>query len=200
MPEWAYWAISGGLIIAGVGLAILSGGGSLGPTLSLIASAASGAAVSAGASSLITGYLNEAAGGSFEAGYWGGMITGAISGAFAGIGGSLISKAVDACIATGTTMAQFLGGIGVSFLGGTLGSFTGGFVTSKIDQISINLEILVCTSLLSGGINMIGGYLSGVSSLLMTQSGIMFKLMATNIICCTEITSQILNYFISKFF
>ena len=40
----------------------------------------------------------------------------------------------------------------------------------------------------------------GVSSLLMTQSDIMFKLMATNIICCTEITSQILNYFISKFF
>ena len=200
MPKWAAWLISGGLIVAGVGLAVVSGGASLGPTLSLIAGVASGAAVSAGASSLITGYLNEAAGGSFEAGYIGGMITGAISGAFAGMGGSLISNAVDACLATGTAMAQFLGGMGVSFLGGTLGSFTGGFVTSKIDQTTINYEKLVCLSLVSGGINMIGGYLSGVSGLLMTQSDIMYKLMATHIICITESISQILNYYLSKLF
>ena len=47
---------------------------------------------------------------------------------------------------------------------------------------------------------MIGGYFSGVSSQLMIQSDIMFKVMATNIICTTESISQILNYYLSKLF
>ena len=199
MPEWAYWAISGGLIALGVGLVILSGGATIGPTTSLLASTFSGAFVSAGASSLITGYLNGENGGSFEAGYLGGMIIGAISGAAAELGGALIGKAVDACYATGVTLGQYLGGMGISFVGGTLGSFIGGLVTSKIDGREINRDVLLLTSIVSGGINLVGGYLSGAFGSLMSSSDISLKVVSACSIGFIESLSQVSNYGINKY-
>ncbi|MGM9972327.1 MAG: hypothetical protein ACI35W_07950 [Anaeroplasmataceae bacterium] len=52
-----------------------------------------GAAVGAGAGSLIGGYVNEAAGGTFEAGYVSGLISGDLTGAGASGAGTFLTLA-----------------------------------------------------------------------------------------------------------
>ena len=127
------------------------------------------------------------------------MITGAISGAAAGLGGALIGRAVDTCYVTGVTLGQYLGGMGISFVGGTLGSFAGGVATSKIDGKKINYDELIVSSLVSGGVNIVGGYLSGAFGSLMPLSDISLKVVSTCAVGVIEIISQVSNYCINRY-
>ena len=65
-PEWWQWLISGTMVAAGAALIATGIGG-----------AAGGALICAGANSIISSYISEASGGSPDAGWAGGMITGA---------------------------------------------------------------------------------------------------------------------------
>ena len=73
-PEWWQWLISGLEVAAGIALCFVPGMQGFGVTL-----------IGTGAGSMINGYINESNGGSFDAGWWGGQVSGFIS-AIPGIG------------------------------------------------------------------------------------------------------------------
>ena len=76
-PEWWQWLVSGAEVVVGIALCFVPGIQGFGVTL-----------IGTGAGSMINGYINESNGGSFNAGWWGGQVSGIVS-AIPGIGVSL---------------------------------------------------------------------------------------------------------------
>ena len=67
-PEWWQWLISGLEIVLGIAICFVPGAQGYGVTL-----------IGTGAGSMINGYINESKGGSFDAGWKGGQVSGFIS-------------------------------------------------------------------------------------------------------------------------
>ena len=139
-------AIVGGIVLCATGFGGIAGGILLG----------------AGAGSLISGYVNESNNGSFAGCWFGVLISGALCAAGAGLGGSLFVAATKTAdiAAIGFLSAS----IGTSFAGGFLGNFVGSTVTSSIDGKSIDYGRLALDSTFMGGLNVLAGFMSAISS------------------------------------
>ena len=67
-PQWWQWVISGVELIAGIALCFVPGWQGIGATL-----------IGTAVGSMINGYITEANGGTFSAGWWGGQAAGLMS-------------------------------------------------------------------------------------------------------------------------
>ena len=85
----------------------------------------------AGVSSLIGGFLNEAQGGSFFAGWVGGAVSGALAGAGLGVGAEILTEIFGATAASAT---EVLTAFGQSALAAVTGGGAGGFLGSLFAQ------------------------------------------------------------------
>ena len=193
MPKWLAWLISGFEIISGIVLCATGIGGILGGIL-----------LGAGAGSLINGYINEANGGSFTAGYIGGMISGALCGLGAGIGGSLFLAATET--ANFASIGLIASSILTSFAGGFTGNFVGSIVSSKIDKKKVDYERLTYDSIFMGMLNILSGMMSGVSSLtanigkieLDLNSKIALRLFSAILSSSTEMSYDLISWIYGK--
>jgi hypothetical protein len=209
LPKWAAWLISGVLVIGGLTLSILTAGIAAGGLVGALATAGGilgNAMVAAGVSSMIGGYVNEAKNGSFEAGYWGGMVTGAITGLGAGVGGVLYGLVTQA--ANGAALGYFAFSMASSFTGGFLGNIAGSLVVSSIDHTRINWGDVLMHSMVLGSLNILAGIgydmSSAVGSIAKTGASIDTKIaarvLALMIASGTEGSYDLLSYLIGKFF
>lgn len=154
--EWLGYLASVLLIGFGIAFSATGFGGALGGIL-----------IGMGAGSLINGCVTEANGGSFWAGYAGGMISGAICGAGAGIGGMAFAKATKFA---GALCLKYLSlGALESFVGGFAGNFLGTIYTdwynSGFKSVNLNMPELLVTSTFMGTLNIIAGVGSGAASI-----------------------------------
>jgi hypothetical protein len=88
-PEWWQWLISGLEVSAGIALCFVPGAQGFGVTL-----------IGTGVGSMINGYLNESNDGSFNAGWWGGQVSGLVS-IIPGVGvplGAFVGSVTTDCI------------------------------------------------------------------------------------------------------
>ena len=107
-PKPWQWIVSGALIVGGSILTATGIGGPLG-----------GAMICAGTNSIIGSYASEASGGSSTAGWYGGIVSGAISGFGAGLGGNFLTCATNS---TGLSCLGLLSiGTTVSYISGYWG-------------------------------------------------------------------------------
>ena len=197
MPKWLAWLISGFEIISGIVLCATGIGGILGGIL-----------LGAGAGSLINGYINEANGGSFTAGYIGGMISGALCGLGAGIGGSLFLATTET--ANFASIGLIASSILTSFAGGFTGNFVGSIYTnwheSGFKSVNINLTETLISSTIMGMLNIFAGIGSAISSasinmskmLIDLNSKLSLRLLAGLTASSTEATYDLISYLILK--
>ena len=155
-PTWWQWTISATMCVVGVALIATGVGGFAG-----------GALLSAGINSIVTGYLNEAQGGSFTAGWAGGAVLGGIVGAGASLGGSALMAASSTV--GGQAILELGKSITYSFIGGYVGSLAGAGVISMIDQTPANWKSWNNNALLCGTLNILSGIGSGISSTAITS-------------------------------
>lgn len=152
----AAWVISGILIVAGIAMCATGFLGILG-----------GIFLSAGVNSLLNGYINEANGGEFWAGYCGGIITGALCGLGAGLGGAAFIAASNT--ANLACLGYLSLGVVASFAGGFLGNIAGTVYTSWHDSgfesVNINWDETLQMSTLMGTLNIFAGLASGTASI-----------------------------------
>ena len=168
-PEWWQWVISGTLLVIGMTLAITTAPIAATATGFLYITATIGGIIgsgmmAAGVGSIIGGYVNEKNGGSFNAGYWGGMLSGFVIGATASIGGSLLVEA--SAVSNLPCFLYFLSGYGISFIGGFLGNYWGTKVTSMKDNSYFDQKKTIAMSLAIGLLNIIAAYGSQVTAVL----------------------------------
>ena len=150
-PEWWQWVISGAMVVAGVVLVATGGGGAVGSAL-----------ICAGANSIIGGYVSESTGGSSVAGWVGGMITGAVSGSGASVGGGFL---VEATKTTGVACLGNLAKFGtVAFATGFGGSYFGQAISAAIDGKELNTKEVVESSTVTGVVNFYSGIGAGMGS------------------------------------
>lgn len=197
MPKWLAWVISGFEIISGIVLCATGIGGILGGIL-----------LGAGAGSLINGYINEANGESFTAGYIGGMISGALCGLGAGIGGSLFLATTET--ANFASIGLIASSVLTSFAGGFTGNFVGSIYTnwheSGFKSVNINLTETLISSTIMGMLNIFAGIGSAISSasinmskmLIDLNSKLSLRLLAGLTASSTEATYDLISYLILK--
>ena len=156
IPKWLAWLVSGAAIVGGILLSATGIGGVLGGVL-----------IGAGAGSLINGYVTEANGGDFTAGYIGGVISGALCGLGAGLGGMAFAAASEA---TNFACIGYMAlGVTTSFVGGFAGNLAGTVYTSwhnsGFTNVDINWEETLMTSLIMGSLNIFAGMGAAMSSI-----------------------------------
>ena len=155
MPEWLAWVFSG--VAVAIGIALCATG---------VLSTIGGALIGAGAGGLINGYSVQNSGGKFWAGYVGGVFSGILCGIGAGLGGSAFFAATKAtnlaCLGYLATSAT------VSFAGGFAGNLLGTVYTSwhnsNFSSVSIDWRETMQTSIVTGALNVLAGFVSGISS------------------------------------
>ena len=174
-PTWWQWTISATMCAVGIALIATGVGGFAG-----------GALLSAGINSMVTGYLNEAQGGSFTAGWAGGAVLGGIIGAGASLGGSALMAASSSV--GGQVILELGKSIAYSFIGGYVGSLAGAGLISAIDQTPTNWKSWNNNALLCGALNTLGGIGSGISSTVVSSgSTFAYKYVGCLIALGTEI-------------
>ena len=150
-PKWWQWAVSGAMVVAGVALVATGVGGYAG-----------GALICAGVNSVVGSYVSESSGGSSEAGWIGGMVTGAACGLGAGAAGELLleaSKEVGvACLGKAASS------IGMAFSSGFAGSIAGQSISSFIDGKSLDINRALQTAATTGVVNCFSGIGSGIGN------------------------------------
>lgn len=152
-PKWWQWAVSGAMVVAGIAMVATGVGG-----------VAGGALICAGTNSIVGSYVSEATGGSSDAGWAGGMITGAACGMGAGFAGNMLVQATET---VGTAcFANLIKGGMVAFGSGALGSATGQIVSATIDGTELNTRELVNSSMATGVINCLSGTGAGIGKAL----------------------------------
>ena len=155
-PTGWQWAISGAMVLVGIGFVATGFGG-----------VAGGALICAGANSIIGSYTSEASGGSSVAGWVGGMATGAICGAGAGVAGNLL---VQATSSTGAAcLGSMAAGGAAAFGSGTLGSAVGQSITATIDGKKLKPKDLLLSSATSGVINCFSAIGAGMGTALQSM-------------------------------
>ena len=152
-PEWWQWAVSGAMVVAGIAMVATGVGGVAGGTL-----------ICAGANSIIGSYVSEATGGSADAGWVGGMITGTACGMGAGFAGNMLVQATEA-VGTACFTNLVKGGM-IAFGSGALGSATGQIVAATIDGTQVNTNEIVRSSVATGVINCLSGTGAGIGKAL----------------------------------
>lgn len=171
-----------------------------------VGSALGGSLISAGVGSIVNGYINEATGGSFDFGYFGGMISGALTGLGAGLGGEMISNAFKVCEATVSNVFRFFGGCAISAVGGFAGNMLGSMFTAKMDGILMDSQYyknLLSSSVCLGAMNIGAGFLSSISITLVNEtvkngSQIAFSVFGTSLAMSTEALYDLGSYYIPK--
>ena len=144
----ASWTISGVEIVLGIVSCATGFGGIIGGVL-----------LSAGVESLIGGYTNELSGGDFDVGCIGGMISGALCGTGAGLGGLAFQAATES--ANLACIGYLMFGSFLSFAGGFSGSFIGSMYINNHDHNSVTNKLdineLLLKSTIMGLFNIVGG-------------------------------------------
>ena len=182
----------------GIGVATVLGAG--------VGGILGGVLIGAGAGSIINRYANEANGGSFTAGYWGGAISGALCGVGAGLGGLAFAAASEA---TNLACAGYLvaGCIG-SFAGGFLGNFAGSLYTewhdSGLKKITVNSDTIM-NSIIMGSLNIFAGLGAAASTITSgmgriaadVNSKVALRIVSGLIAGGTEATYDSISYLIS---
>lgn len=152
-PELWQWVTSGALFV--IGTVLVATG---------IASVAGGTMICASVNSIVSSYVNEMMGGSANAGWWGGLITGAVSGFGAGLAGNAIYAAVDL---SGLKMIGTLAkGFSYAFGLGTVGSLLGQSASSIIDGKEFDWNKAAIPAVANGTITMLSGIGSGISNVM----------------------------------
>ena len=185
-PQWLLKTLSVAMIIGGCVCVASGWGGPLGGVL-----------ISAGANSLISGSINEASGGSYAAGWTGGLFVGAISGFTAGLGGNLIIKATESVgvAAIGCLAA----GIGTSYAGGIVGNIAGNLITSGMDQGVPSVKGTVDDAAVVGMVNIFSGYGSGISSaILASGSNPAYAVVASAVALSAQAITDGFSYVLGK--
>ena len=152
-PEWWQWAVSGAMVIGGIVLTATGVGG-----------VAGGALICSGANSIINSYISEYTGTSSSAGWWGGLVSGAICGAGAGIAGNLFTAATES-VGLQCLGKLALGGT-VAFGTGFSGSIVGQMTSSAICGDEFHLEDSLLSASLSGSLNCLSGIAAGMGNAL----------------------------------
>ena len=152
-PTGWQWAISGAMVLVGVGLVATGVGG-----------AAGGALICAGANSIIGSYISEASGGTSVAGWFGGMATGAICGAGAGVAGAMFEEATT--LVGGACLGSMAASGATAFGMGAAGSAVGQSITASIDGKKIKTKDLLISSATSGAINCLSAIGAGMGTAL----------------------------------
>jgi len=167
-----------------------------------------GALIGAGAGSLINGYVTEANGGDFTAGYIGGAISGLLCGLGAGFGGAALvaaSKTVNF-----VCMGYLALGVTASFAGGFAGNLAGTVYTSwhnsGFKSVDINWGETIGMSTIMGLLNIFAGMGAGMSSVAGTMasnaidanSRFALKLLSGIIAGATETAYDIASYLINR--
>ena len=160
-PEWWQWVISGALFVIGMTLAITTAPIAATATGLLYITATIGGIIgsgmmAAGVGSIIGGYVNEKNGGSFNAGYWGGMLSGFVIGATASIGSSLLVEA--SAVSNLPCLLYAFSGYGISFIGGFLGNYWGTKITCMKDNSYFDQKKTIALSFAIGSLNVIAAY------------------------------------------
>lgn len=148
-PEWWQWVISGAMFVTGVVFVATGFGGPAG-----------GALICAGANSIINSYVTEASGGSATAGWFGGMVTGALSGLGAGIAGQIFSDATK--IAGVACLGKVAQGVALSYGFGSVGAGTGTTITALIDKERVNVTAITQSAMIGGTLNIGAALFAGV--------------------------------------
>ena len=157
-PTWWQLTISLTMVCAGLILTASGVGGILGGIL-----------ISAGANSIIAGYVNESYGGSYTGGWCGGLIIGAGCGTGAGLAGKLMLLASES---VGLPALGYLGaGLFSSYMGGATGCFAGAYVTSLFDNTYFDTRQNLIKSQYGGIVNVLAGYGSGLTNAIHSVGG-----------------------------
>lgn len=128
---------------------------------------AGGALLSAGINSMVTGYLNEAQGGSFTAGWAGGAVLGGIAGTGASLGGNALLAASSSV--GGQAILELWKSIAYSFVGGYSGSLAGAVLISALDQTPPTWKSWNNNAVLCGILNFYGGFGGEISSAVLSS-------------------------------
>ena len=150
-PQWWQVAVSAGEITLGLYLISTGVGGYFG-----------GALLGAGVNSLLSGAINESFGGTYTAGWIGGMASGFFAAYGAGIGGKLFEAATNS-----VNMGVILNlgkSLSVSYLSGFFSSFVGNTIKQIVDSRPINAMVNFRSSITSGMINIFAGIGSGMAT------------------------------------
>ena len=136
------WMIIGSLALITIGIIFIGAGG--------------GILVAAGAGSLLGGFTNELLGGKFEAGWVGGLISGALLGAGSMVGAELLYLAAEAngLAVIGLLAGSVISSFGIPAIGGGVGSYVeqrmdygvSGIDWNRIYQNSLIYEVLGLTA------------------------------------------------------
>ena len=183
-PKWWQWAVSGAMVATGIALVATGVGGPVG-----------GALICAGANSIVGSYVSESTGGSSNAGWVGGMVTGAACGTGAWYGGILFEGATESVGAA--CLGKLTGSIGISFASGFVGSGMGQIISSAIDGKEIDLHNMLESAIAVGEVNCFCGIASGMCN----GMSIMPKISTTTNACATMLSTgwSIISEAISDF-
>lgn len=181
-PEWWQWGVSIGLVVLGAACIFTGFGGPLG-----------GALIASGVNSLISGYINEANGGSFTAGWIGGGVAGFVSGLAAGLGGKLMMSAAD--VINFGAIGRVFGSLALAFGGGFIGGFSGSVIIDTYDGRQLDITGAFNTGVTYGALNMFAAYGSGASSLLQNAG---YRTIAVGVSVSVEGIYDFAAYGISK--
>lgn len=197
LSKFVAWLISGLAIIGGIFLCATG-------TYSVFG----GMLIAGGVESLINGYMTEANGGDFTAGYIGGFIAGGLSGAGAGLGGEAFFKASE--VSNFASIGYLMLGIGVSYTGGFVGNLLGTIYTSwhnsDFKKVDIDWEETLAMSTFIGTLNILAGFGSSMSTISSTtgalandlNSKIASWIVTGLIIGGVEIVYDLISYLIDK--
>ena len=197
LPKWTAWLVSGAVIVGGIVLCATGVGGIFGGVL-----------IGAGAGSLINGYVTEANGGDFTAGYIGGVISGALCGVGAGLGGLALVAASK--VANLACIGYLALGFTTSFAGGFVGNLAGTVYTSLhnsgFKSVDVDWGETLLTSAIMGVLNFFAGMGSGVSSIVGAMGGaatninsqLALRLLAGLIAGGTEGAYDLISYLLGK--
>lgn len=105
--------------------------------------------LAAGTGSLTGGYISESNGGSYSAGWWGGLVTGAAMGAGALVGGNMLLAAYTAEYATWGTIGLYFGSFAVAGAIGYAGGFAGSAVQQQLQFGKVDLTVANQSGLMS---------------------------------------------------
>lgn len=126
-----------------------------------------GVLIGSGANSIINGYVNEANGGSFTAGYIGGAVSGGFCALGAGAGGYALIAAEGAAINSaviGNLALSICTPLTIGFSGNMLGTITTNWIDSGCERVDIDWKETVQSSLFVGTLNVFAGIGSGIAT------------------------------------